>query len=103
MPGGRTLVYKYVVNRTDMLTALYVREAERLHVRLSHEVLAAETVEKMLLGLLRGSARCRRTGATLRCCAAGGYEAALRQVQRGPDRRTSSFFTNHLVEAHGPP
>src|SRR4051812_26747437 len=41
---SRPLVYKHFANRTEILTELYLREAERLHEELSGDVRAADGV-----------------------------------------------------------
>src|SRR3954454_2400127 len=57
---SRPLVYKHFANRIDILTALYLRESQRLHADLSVDVQAAETIVEKYRALFHGSIRAAR-------------------------------------------
>ena len=98
---SRPLVYKHFANRTDILTALYLREVERLHADLSVDVDAAESIEGKYQALFRGSIRAARERGQifegLRSVA--GTNGALRQIQRKRDRQTVAYYARHAMAA----
>jgi AcrR family transcriptional regulator len=96
---SRPLVYKHFANRSDILTALYLREAERLHADLSVDVQAAETIVEKYRALFRGSIRAvgERGQIFEGLRSAAGMNGALRQVQRDRDRETVAFYAQHAV------
>jgi len=54
---SRPLVYKHFANRSELLAAVYQREAALLHAELSAAVTAADSVADMFRALVRGSLR----------------------------------------------
>ena len=93
---SRSLVYKYFLNRGDLLAAVYRREATLLHRELAAEVGAATTVEGMFRTLIRGaccrqppnavtsSARCVQRAAGVTSCAVSN--AVAMSKPSGPSR-----------------
>ena len=102
---SRPLVYKHFANRSDILSALYLREAERLHEDLSAEVLAAGNVEDMYRELFRGSLRAAEERGPIfeALRAAGGLDPKLRQIQEDRDRQTVAFYARQAVKEFGLP
>lgn len=96
---SRPLVYKHFANRIEILTALYLREGERLHEDLSVDVQGAMGVEEKYRALFRGSIRAARdrgpTFAALRSVAVMNEQ--LRTLQRERDRHTVEFYAEHTV------
>lgn len=96
---SRPLVYKHFANRTEILTALYLREGQRLHEELSGDVEAAGTIEEKYRALFRGSIRAAKDRgkifATLR--SAADMNGQLREIQRDRDLRTVGFYAKHTV------
>jgi AcrR family transcriptional regulator len=97
---SRPLVYKHFANRTEILTALYLREAERLHQDLSVDVQAAASIEDKYRALFHGSIRAAKDRgqifAGLR--SAADMNGRLRKIQRDRDRSTVEFYAKHTVE-----
>lgn len=102
---SRALVYKHFANRTEILTALYRREAALLHEELAEPVRAATTVEDMYRALIRASfAVSEERGhlfAALR--AAGAWNRDLRTEQRARDRQTVKAFAARAADEFGIP
>jgi AcrR family transcriptional regulator len=97
---SRPLVYKHFRNRTEILTALYRREGERLHEELAVDVQAADTIEARYRALFHGSIRAAkdrgRIFALLR--SAADMNAELRKIARERDRRTVDYYAQHTVD-----
>jgi len=91
---SRPLVYKHFANRSELLAAVYRREATGLHRRLAREVGAAESVEGMFRALVHGSLHAAdeqgRVFAALR--SAGAWNRELRHEQRARDVDTVRAF-----------
>lgn len=91
---SRPLVYKHFANRSELLAAVYRREATVLHRRLAREVGAAESIEGMFRALVHGALHAAdergRVFATLR--SAGGWNRELRREQRARDVDTVRAF-----------
>lgn len=102
---SRPLVYKHFANRVEILTALYLREGERLHEELSVDVQAASTIEEKYRALFRGSLRAARDRgqvfSMLRSTA--DLNGHLRKLQRDRDRRTVAYYAQHTVDELGTP
>ena len=96
---SRPLVYKHFANRNEILTALYLREGQRLHEELSVDVQAAATVEDKYRALFRGSMHAAEDRgmifAALR--SAADMNGQLRKVARVRDRHTVEFYAEHAV------
>jgi AcrR family transcriptional regulator len=99
------LVYKHFPNRTEILTALYVREGQRLHEELSVDVQAADTIEEKYRALFHGSIRAAKDRgqifAVLR--SAADMNGQLRKIARERDRRTVEFYAQHTMDELGSP
>lgn len=91
---SRALVYKHFANRTEILTALYRREAGLLHEELAEPVRAATTVEDMYRALIRASfaVSVERGHLFAALRAAGAWNRDLRTEQRARDRQTVRAF-----------
>jgi AcrR family transcriptional regulator len=102
---SRPLVYKHFANRGDILTALYLREAQRLHADLSDDVQAAETILEKYRALFRGSIRAAGERGQIfeGLRSAAGRNGSLRQVQRDRDRDTVAFYARDTVAELGVP
>lgn len=91
---SRPLVYKHFANRSELLAAVYRREATGLHRQLAREVGAADTVEGMFRTLVHGALHAAgeqgRVFAALRF--AGGWNRELRHEQRARDVDTVRAF-----------
>jgi AcrR family transcriptional regulator len=91
---SRPLVYKHFANSSELLAAVYRREATGLHRQLAREVAAAESVEGMFRALVHGALHAAdergRVFATLR--SAGGWNRELRHEQRARDVDTVRAF-----------
>ena len=102
---SRPLVYKHFRNRTEILTALYLRESERLHEELSVDVQAAATIEEKYRALFHGSIRAAEDRgqifAVLR--SAADMNAPLRKIARERDRHTVEFYSQHTIDELGSP
>jgi AcrR family transcriptional regulator len=96
---SRPLVYKHFANRSDILTALYQREGQRLHADLSVDVQEAKTVVDKYRALFRGSIRAASERGQIfeGLRSAAGMNGALRQVQRDRDRETVAFYARLAV------
>jgi len=96
---SRPLVYKHFANRTEILTALYLREGEHLHEELAVDVHAATAIDDKYRALFQGSIRAARERgqifAMLRTTA--DMNRQLRAVQRDRDRGTVEYFAVHTV------
>src|SRR6516162_322230 len=57
---SRSLVYKYFVNRRDLLAALYHREATLLHEQIAAQVRAADSLTDMYRQLMHASINAAR-------------------------------------------
>jgi AcrR family transcriptional regulator len=91
---SRPLVYKHFANRSEMLGALYQREAANLHAEMAAQVMAAETLEDMFRALVRSAleARATRGAAFTALRAAGVRDRERREEQRRRDRTTLRYF-----------
>ena len=100
---SRPLVYKHFANRSELLAAVYQREAQLLHEELAAFVSAATTVEEMFRALARGclAAQARRGAAFTALSAAGARTEDRRHEQRDRDRSTLSFFARKAVRQFG--
>ncbi len=91
---SRPLVYKHFANHSELLAAVYRREAKGLHRQLAREVAAAESVEGMFRALIHGALHAAdqrgRVFAALR--SAGGWNRELRHEQRARDVETVRAF-----------
>jgi AcrR family transcriptional regulator len=100
---SRPLVYKHFANRTELLAALYKREASLLHKELGAAVAAAPNIEEKFRALVRGALRAQSNrGATFAALrSAGGRNDARRSEQRQRDRGTLRYFAALAVEEFG--
>lgn len=102
---SRPLVYKHFRNRTEILTALYLREGQRLHEELSVDVQAADTIEDKYRALFHGSIRAAEDRgqifAVLR--SAADMNSQLRKIARERDRHTVDFYAQHTMDELGTP
>ena len=102
---SRPLVYKHFRNRTEILTALYLREGERLHEELSVDVQAADTIEDKYRALFHGSIRAAEDRgqifAVLR--SAADMNSGLRKIARERDRHTVEFYAQPTIDELGSP
>jgi AcrR family transcriptional regulator len=100
---SRALVYKHFANRSEILAAVYRREATYLHRRLAREVAAAESVEGMFRALIHGALHAAgergHLFAALR--SAGGWNRELRHEQRARDVDTVRAFAARAVRELG--
>src|SRR5262245_5369182 len=100
---SRPLVYKHFANRSELLAAVYRREATHLHRQLAREVGAAESVEGMVQALMHGALHAAggrgRLFAALR--AAGGWNRELRHEQRARDVDTVRAFATRAERELG--
>ena len=91
---SRPLVYKHFANRSELLAAVYRREATGLHRQLAGEVGAAESVEGMFRTLIHGALHAAgergRVFTALR--SAGAWNRELRHEQRARDVDTVRAF-----------
>jgi AcrR family transcriptional regulator len=97
---SRPLVYKHFANRTDILTAVYLREAAQLHADLSADVQSSTTTEDKYRALFRGSMRAAQERGQIfdGLRSAAGMNGELRRVQRDRDRATVTYYSRHLVD-----
>ncbi|HEX6476580.1 MAG TPA: helix-turn-helix domain-containing protein [Acidimicrobiales bacterium] len=95
---SRPLVYKHFANRSEMLGALYQREAAHLHAEMAAQVMAAETLEDMFRALVRSALRARATrGAAFTALrGAGVRDRERREEQRRRDRTTLRYFATRV-------
>lgn len=100
---SRPLVYKHFANRSELLAALYKREASLLHKELAAAVAAAPNLDEKFRALVRGSLRAQSNrGATFAALrSAGVRNNARRSEQRQRDRQTLHYFTALAVEEFG--
>ncbi len=100
---SRPLVYKHFANRTELLAALYQREAELLHAELAAAVGAARTIEEMFRALAGGAlrAQARRGAAFTALRRAGARTRDRAQDERDRDRVTLAFFARRAVKQFG--
>ena len=91
---SRPLVYKHFANRSELLAAVYRREAKGLHRQLAREVGAADSVEGMFRTLIHGALHAAgergRVFTVLR--SAGAWNRELRHEQRARDVDTVRAF-----------
>jgi AcrR family transcriptional regulator len=96
---SRALVYKHFANRSELLAAVYRREATHLHRRLAREVAASESLEGMFRALIHGALHAAgergHLFAALR--SAGGWNRELRHEQRARDVDTVHAFAARAV------
>ena len=102
---SRPLVYKHFANRSEMLTAVYRREAGLLHSELAAQVRAADSLEGMYRALVRAAYRATAQRGTLFAAlrTAGAWNRELRREQEVRDRRTVRFFADHVSAEFGIP
>ena len=100
---SRPLVYKHFANRSELLAAVYQREAALLHAELSAAVTAADSVADMFRALVRGSLRAEaeRGAAFAALRAAGLRTRERREEQRRRDRRTLRYFAANALRDFG--
>lgn len=96
---SRPLVYKHFSNKTELLEALYAREAAALHEEIGADVAKARTLEEMFRALVRGSLAAQASrGATFAALrSAAGKSDDRRREQRSRDRTTLRFFVRRAV------
>jgi AcrR family transcriptional regulator len=102
---SRALVYKYFLNRGDLLAALYHREASLLHEQIAAQVRAAESLSGMYLALMHASINAARERHAVFAAlhAAGAFTHDQRDEQRQRDQRTVRVFTDRAVQEFGLP
>jgi AcrR family transcriptional regulator len=100
---SRPLVYKHFANRSDLLAAVYQREAALLHAELSAAVTAADSAAEMFRALVRGALRAEaeRGAAFAALRAAGLRTRERRQEQRRRDRQTLRYFAANALREFG--
>jgi len=100
---SRPLVYKHFSNRSELLAAVYQREAALLHAELAADVSAANKLEDMVRALIHGALRAQASrGATLAALRAGGLRTREhREEQRRRDRTTLRFFSQQAQRQFG--
>jgi AcrR family transcriptional regulator len=100
---SRPLVYKHFANRSELLAAVYQREAAVLHAELSAAVVAAESVADMFRALVRGALRAeaQRGAAFAALRAAGLRTRERRDEQRRRDRGTLRYFAANAERDFG--
>jgi AcrR family transcriptional regulator len=102
---SRSLVYKYFVNRADLLAALYHREASLLHEQIAAKVRAAESLAGMYRELMHasiGAAR-ERHAVFAALHAAGAFTHGEQDEQRKRDQHTVRVFTDRAIAEFGLP
>jgi AcrR family transcriptional regulator len=91
---SRALVYKHFANRSELLAAVYRREATHLHRRIARDVVAADSLEGMFRALIHSALHAAgergHLFAVLR--SAGGWNRELRHEQRARDVDTVRAF-----------
>lgn len=102
---SRALVYKHFANRGELLTAVYRREATRLHEEMAAEVRGADSLEGMYRALIRASFRVSAERGALFAAlrAAGAWNRDLRTEQRARDRATVKAFANQAAVEYSLP
>jgi len=102
---SRPLVYKHFGNRSDILVALFRREAERLHSEIAAEVRAAQGLEATYRALVRGSIKASSQSGPLFAAlrSAGAWNSELRREREARDRRTVRFFADITSAEFGIP
>src|SRR4051812_32918516 len=100
---SRPLVYKHFANRSELLAAVYQREAAHLHRELAAAVAAAQTLEEMFRTLVHGSleAQAERGPVFAALRASGAWSSELRHQQRRRDQRTVRAFVAKAVDEFG--
>jgi AcrR family transcriptional regulator len=100
---SRALVYKHFANRQTLLHALYERESEHLHQRMSAAVQRASTLEDMLGALVTGAlaAQSQRAATFAALASHGGRPSSQRNLQRTRDAQTLRHFTRYAVTEIG--
>src|SRR5438309_3694854 len=96
---SRPLVYKHFANRSELLAAVYQREATLLHRELAAEVDAAGSVEDKFRALIHGALRAQASrGATFAAMRSAGVRThEVRQQQRRRNRNTLRYFATAAV------
>ncbi len=102
---SRPLVYKHFPNRSEMLTAVYRREANLLHEEMAAEVRSTTTLEGMYRALIRASFRVSAERGALFAAlrAAGAWNRELRAEQRTRDRLTVKTFASQASKEYSIP
>jgi AcrR family transcriptional regulator len=102
---SRALVYKYFVNRGDLLAALYHREASLLHEQIAAPVRAAESLSGMYRALMHASINAARERHAVFAAlhAAGAFTHGEQDEQRKRDQHTVRVFTERAVREFGLP
>jgi AcrR family transcriptional regulator len=99
---SRALVYKHFANRSELLTAVYRREAALLHEEMASEVRSATSLEGMFRALVRASFRVSAERGALFAAlrSAGAWNRDLRAEQRARDRSTVRAFANQAAREY---
>jgi AcrR family transcriptional regulator len=102
---SRALVYKYFLNRADLLAALYHREASLLHEQIAAQVRAADSLSGMYRALMHAclDAARERHAVFAALHAAGAYTHGEQDEQRKRDQHTVRVFTDRAVHEFGLP
>jgi AcrR family transcriptional regulator len=100
---SRALVYKYFLNRGDLLAALYHREASLLHEQIAAQVRAAPNLSGMYRALMHASINAaRERHAVFAALHAGGaFTHGEQDEQRRRDQHTVRVFTERAVDEFG--
>lgn len=102
---SRALVYKHFANRTEILTALFRREALQLHKEIAGRVKRATTVDEMYRALVRASfdVSADRSALFAALRGAGALSRQLRTEQRARDAQTVKLFAALTAEEYDLP
>ena len=102
---SRSLVYKYFLNRGDLLAALYHREAALLHERIAARVRAAGSLTGMYRELMHASINAARDRHAVFAAlhAAGAFTHGEQDEQRKRDQHTVRVFTDRAIDEFGLP
>ena len=102
---SRALVYKHFANRSEMLAAVYRREAVLLHEDMAAEVRSADSLEGMFRALIRASFRvsAKRGALFAALRSAGAWNRELRTEQRARDRQTVKAFAARAAREYSIP
>jgi AcrR family transcriptional regulator len=102
---SRALVYKHFANRSELLTAVYRREAALLHEEMAAEVRSATSLEGMFRALIRASFRVSSDRGALFAAlrTAGAWNRELRAEQRTRDRTTVKAFATQAAREYSLP
>jgi hypothetical protein len=94
------LVYKYFLNRHDLLAALYHREASLLHEQLAAQVREAGSLAGMYRELMRASIQAARDRRAVFAAlhAAGAFTHGEQDAQRKRDQHTVRVFTARAID-----